>query len=399
MAVGATSTKQKENNRRFALIIAASEYQDSDFQKLIAPGKDAEALASVLKNPEIGGYDDVKVVKNEPAYKVSKEIHRFFSNRNRNDLLLLYFSCHGVKDEDGRLYYAAIDTDRKLLASTAISGIFVNERMSSSRSRRQVLVIDCCYSGAFVKGFVTRADKKIHTGEYFEQGRGRIVLTASDSMQYSFEEDKLQVEVNKAGSIFTCAIVEGLNTGKADLNEDGLVSYDELYEYTYDRVSDEMPNQLPQKWVFGVEGDVVVAKNPYIKTESIVEDPNELVQEALGCLKKGEYEAAIEYSDKVIKIKPTFALAYNIKGQAYFSLRKYEEALFCYEKTLELRPNDIEGINNKGLVHAAIGDYSKALECFNQSTEIYAGDASIWNYKGLAYHGLRKYEDAISSSL
>lgn len=183
-------------------------------------------MASVLKNPDIGGYDDVKVVKNEPAHKVNREIQGFFSNRNRNDLLLLYFSCHGVKDEDGRLYYAAIDTDRKLLASTAISAIFVNERIASSRSRRQVLVIDCCYSGAFVKGFLTRADKKIHTGEYFEQGLGRIVLTASDSMQYSFEEDKLQVEVNKPGSIFTRAIVEGLATGNADLNEDGLVSYD-----------------------------------------------------------------------------------------------------------------------------------------------------------------------------
>jgi len=65
MAASASTTNGKENNRRFALIIAASEYEDSDFQKLIAPGKDAEAFASVLKNPDIGGYDDVKVVKNE----------------------------------------------------------------------------------------------------------------------------------------------------------------------------------------------------------------------------------------------------------------------------------------------------------------------------------------------
>ena len=51
----------------------------------------------------------------------------------------------------------------------------------------------------FGRGFVTRADKKVHIGEYFDQGRGRIVLTASDSMQYSFEENKLQVEVNDPG--------------------------------------------------------------------------------------------------------------------------------------------------------------------------------------------------------
>jgi YVTN family beta-propeller protein len=299
MAVSATS--EKENNRRFALIIAVSEYQDSDFQQLVAPGKDADALASVLKNPDIGGYDNVKVIKNEPAYKVNEEIQAFFNDRRRNDLLLLYFSCHGVKDEDGHLYYAAVNTRRKLLAATAISANFVNEIMARSRSRRQVLVADCCYSGAFGKGFVTRADKKIHTGEYFEQGRGRIVLTASDSMQYSFEEDKLQVEVDEPGSIFTRAIVEGLNTGKADLNEDGLVSYDELYDYTFERVIDETPNQRPQKWEFGVEGDVVIAKNPYKRK---TQDPNELVQDAIEYLKKGESNATIEYSDKAIKLKP-----------------------------------------------------------------------------------------------
>ena len=287
-----------------------------------------------------------------------------------------------------------INTRRKLFAATAISANFVNDIMARSRSRRQVLVADCCYSGAFGRGFVTRADKKIHTGEYFDQGRGRIVLTASDSMQYSFEEDKLQVEVKEPGSIFTRALVEGLNTGKADLNEDGLVSYDELYDYTFDRVIDETPNQRPQKWEFGVEGDVVIAKNPY---KRMIEDPNELVQDALDYLKKGEYNATLEYSDKAIKIKPTFALAYNIKGQAFFSLRQYQEALICYDKTLELRPNYIEAISNKGLVYAAIGDYNKAIECFDQSTDLNPSDASIWNYKGLAFHGLGKYEDAIVS--
>jgi hypothetical protein len=98
MAVSATTAKDKENNRRFALIVAVSDYQDPDFQQLIGPGKDAEALVSVLKNPDIGGYDDVKVIKNESSYKINKEIHAFFSDRKRNDLLLLYFSCHGVKD-------------------------------------------------------------------------------------------------------------------------------------------------------------------------------------------------------------------------------------------------------------------------------------------------------------
>jgi hypothetical protein len=131
------------SNRRFALIVANSEYDDPDLQNLVAPGQDAEALSAVLKNADIGGFE-IKIIKNGPSYKVTEEIETFFSDRYRNDLLLLYFSCHGIKDVDGRLYYATVNTRRKLLASTAISADFVNGVMLRSRSRRQILVIDCC---------------------------------------------------------------------------------------------------------------------------------------------------------------------------------------------------------------------------------------------------------------
>jgi tetratricopeptide (TPR) repeat protein len=121
----------------------------------------------------------------------------------------------------------------------------------------------------------------------------------------------------------------------------------------------------------GVAGDLFIAKNPFkAKTESIVRDPNDLVQDAYESLKKGDYDCPIEYSDKAIKVNPRFAFAHNIKGQAYFNLRRYTDALKCYEKALELRPKYIEVINNKGLVYAAIGDYNKALECFDQSGSV-----------------------------
>jgi uncharacterized caspase-like protein len=125
MAVSATTHKEKERSRRFALIVAVSEYQDSDFQKLIAPGKDAESLAQVLQDARIGGYN-VKTLLNEPKSKIEEEIEAFFSDRKRDDLLLLYFSCHGIKDKNGQLYYATFNTRRKLLGATAVSSSFVN---------------------------------------------------------------------------------------------------------------------------------------------------------------------------------------------------------------------------------------------------------------------------------
>ena len=187
--------------KRVALIIATDQYEDKGLRQLISPAHDAEALAGVLKEPDIGGFE-VKTLLNETSHRIRREIEAFFIDRTRDDLLLLYFSCHGIKDEDGRLYYSTTDTDRKLLRATAIESGFVNDIMQRSRSRKQVLLLDCCYSGAFARGMITKADKKVITRNDFEgEGRGRVVLTASDAMQYSFEGD--QVEGKGIPSLFS----------------------------------------------------------------------------------------------------------------------------------------------------------------------------------------------------
>ena len=85
----------------------------------------------------------VKRLINRPSHEVRREIETFFAGRKRNDLLLLYFSGHGVKDDDGRLYLTTTDTQRGLFRSTAVPATFVNETMTASRSRRQVLILDC----------------------------------------------------------------------------------------------------------------------------------------------------------------------------------------------------------------------------------------------------------------
>jgi formylglycine-generating enzyme required for sulfatase activity len=245
--------------RRFALIVASYQYEDSDLRQLVAPPQDAEDLAWVLGDPAIGNFQ-VQTLLNQPSYEVGPVIETFFADRKRDDLLLLYFSGHGIKDTEGRLYFTTTNTHPKRLRTTAIPATLINDVMRYSRSRRQVLLLDCCYAGAFAKGMVARADRAIGTKERFE-GRGRVVLTASDAMQYAFEGDA--VEGEGVRSVFTSTLVRGLETGEADLDEDGLISLDELYEYAHDRITDRVPQQRPERWDFGVQGRIIVAKNPH----------------------------------------------------------------------------------------------------------------------------------------
>jgi hypothetical protein len=239
---------------KYALIVATSRYTDPRLTKLEAPARDAASLATVLSMPTIGGFE-VKSVVDAPAPKVMQEIEAFFDGRRRDDLVLLYFSGHGILDEGARLYFATTDTRIDRPRSTAVPASFVNELMNESRSRRQVLMLDCCNSGAFARG--AKAGGNIGTGERFE-GRGKVVITASDALQYAFEGQ--DVEGEGVRSVFTQVLVDGLRSGEADLDRDGLVALDELYDYVYGRVVDESPRQRPRKWAFDVEGQLVIAR-------------------------------------------------------------------------------------------------------------------------------------------
>ncbi|MGI5518973.1 caspase, EACC1-associated type [Streptomyces sp. CA-106131] len=191
------------------------------------------------------------------SYRIGEAIANLYRDRRRDDLTLLYFTGHGLKDDDGRLYLATANTRRSSLLFTSLPAEQIDQAMSGSMSRRNVLILDCCYSGAFPAGRVTKGDTDVHTLERF-QGRGRTVLTASDATQYSFEGNQPQGEA--AQSVFTRYLVAGLRDGSADLDGDGNITLDELYSYVHDRVVDEMPQQRPKK-LDNVEGRIVIARN------------------------------------------------------------------------------------------------------------------------------------------
>src|SRR5215211_2911291 len=194
---------------------------------------------------------------NEPHYVVGEAIAGFYGGSGREDLTLLYFTGHGLKDDEGRLYLAMRNTRRDALMFTAISGAQLNDAMDASRSRRKVLILDCCYSGAFPAGRTAKSDEGVQTLERF-QGKGRAVLTATDATQYAFEGDDLSG--TGTSSVFTRHLVDAISSGAADLDEDGDIALDELYSYVYEQVVAEVPQQRPKKQE-DVDGRILIARN------------------------------------------------------------------------------------------------------------------------------------------
>ncbi len=245
--------------KRSALIVATSEYKDSRLTALEGPGHDAEALRTVLENAEIGGFD-VQLALNSSVDLLRRTLESFFANRGRDDLLLVHFSGHGLKDDDGQLYLAAADTEIDRLLSTGVDAAWVNRLMSKCRSERIALFLDCCFAGAFTSGMARRAG--VDTAGVKEQfnGSGLFVIAASDAMQYSFEGGRQVGDVPEP-SPFTKALVDGLQSGEADRDEDGHVSINELFDFLEDRIRETSPSQTPTKSAFNQVGDWVIARS------------------------------------------------------------------------------------------------------------------------------------------
>jgi len=253
------TNRRAAGGRRRALIIAISSYRDQRLRNLRAPGKDANALSVVLRDPAIGFFDEVTTVTDRRSGPVSRALEKFCLSAKPDDTLLVHFSCHGIKD-DGRLYFATYDTDLDLLESSAIASDFVNRQIARSRSQQKVLLLDCCYSGAFTPGLVARADPSVDIKTSFPAGKGVVVITASSSTEYSFEGEAIRGKARP--SLFTSAVVEGLKSGEADRDRDGLISVNELFNYVADEVGRFTRDQNPQIWTYRLSGQIVIGNAP-----------------------------------------------------------------------------------------------------------------------------------------
>ncbi|MEH2268802.1 MAG: GUN4 domain-containing protein [Nostoc sp.] len=218
--------------KKVALLVGISSYHQQGLSALPSATKDARAIKQVLQHPDKGGFaeTDIILLANPTEEKMKDAIYNLFANRNPNDLVLFYFSGHGFKDEKGNLFIAIpttkTDQNKTVLTHTAIGASFVHEKMTASLCKKQIVILDCCFSGAFTKGLALG-------------NKSWAVLSSSDDIEYSYAPEASEL------SIYTRYLVEGINTGVGDLNNDGKISIDELHKYTKNKVEEDSPKMNP----------------------------------------------------------------------------------------------------------------------------------------------------------
>jgi chaperonin GroEL len=127
--------------------------------------------------------------------------------------------------------------------------------MEDCRAAGRILLLDCCYSGAFAQGFKATSGGALEG----QVGQGYVIMTAADEYEYAFEEDSMSLDSPRA-SIFTDVMLQALATGAADLDGDGWVAMDELFRYVHEAVVLRRPDQTPKFFAFSADPHLYIAR-------------------------------------------------------------------------------------------------------------------------------------------
>ena len=263
--------------RSFAFIIGINDYEKhGDAPSLQTALNDTRALAEILrKNPH--DYE-VTFLENATGKQLVELLEETIpaAQLGKRDRVLFYFAGHGVADDgDGRPEGYLLPVDAQL---DDISSFFpmktLHDQLSVLDCAHMLLILDCCFSGAFRWASKDRAagvppPRRISQYRFqrFCEDEASQVITSASYYQKAQDVSNLKAralgkrdEVIAAAtqdsnihSPFAQALLEGLG-GLADtrISErgDGVITSKELYNYIGDRLaemSDPGSNKESQK--------------------------------------------------------------------------------------------------------------------------------------------------------
>ncbi|MGH3249324.1 MAG: caspase family protein [Trebonia sp.] len=237
---------------RSALLITTAAYADAQLAWLRPPVSGALDLAAALADPQAGGFA-VDVLTDGTETEIRLALARFLAGRSPGDTVLVYLSCHAIRDR-ARLYFAATDTWLRYPQRSALPADVVLGELDRCGAGNRLLILDCCFSGGFAE---EKGELDLST-ELALDGRGIALLSGSRVREYSYEGRPIGPELPR--SVFTEGLAVGLATGAADGDGNGIVTVAEAYNYAYRYVSQNTPRQAPQYYLEDGHGDIIVAR-------------------------------------------------------------------------------------------------------------------------------------------
>ena len=263
------------NDFKKAVLIGSSTFPNSRgaLRPLRCPAADVEAMRGALADEERCWFNPIHILLDASHNDVLVRINEVLRDADKEDLVLVYYSGHGLLDTLGKLHLATADTDETLLPATSVPLSAIRDCLLHSRCQRFVLVLDCCYAGAAGRQFAGKVKERLDefSGD-LPGGVGEFVLTASTAVEAAEQKE------NDRLSVFTKHFVNGIRSGAADTDGDGLIRLEELYEFVRGGVLAES-HQEPQRWALGSAGSFILARTPDATQNLIQESVREKLRQ------------------------------------------------------------------------------------------------------------------------
>ncbi|MGW4071653.1 caspase, EACC1-associated type [Nocardia grenadensis] len=130
-----------------AVLIGVSRYTDSRLHDIPAARTNVEDMARALTAPGSAFAEEYCQVLTDPGQPTQIGRTLTTAARDARDVLLVYYTGHGVVAQGGRLYLALPDTDDNHPEWSSVPFATLRDTLAHSRARTRVLILDCCYSG------------------------------------------------------------------------------------------------------------------------------------------------------------------------------------------------------------------------------------------------------------
>lgn len=214
-----------------ALVVGISDFQNfSKEQDLRYAEADAKLFADTLTTSLSGAVRnrDIHLLLGKAATRqaVLTELDEVLGEADDNDVVILYFSTHGMLD-NGQGYLATWDTQpNERLPFTALPMRNIELEVGQTRAQHVLIFTDACHSAAM--GYTGGKGAPVNEinqaiGSMAQAGPSFFNMASSLVRQESLEGP----EYCGGHGAFTCQLSNALK-GRADMNKDGLVTLAEL---------------------------------------------------------------------------------------------------------------------------------------------------------------------------
>lgn len=315
------------SGRRIAILIGTNEYSKMD--KLEFAENDAREMGKVLLDPDICGFDEVIELINKNKEEVSKAIEKVFKNAKKDDQVLIYYSGHGKPSYKFDLCLLFKETDPDSLLATSLKFDYINECKDQSACNRVVVILDCCYSGtAGTKGDFLQEMLSTFSGS------GTIFLTSTGQTGSNLAKEDKEFK----HGVFTHYLLKGLKDWAADYDNDGVITVNDLYRYTFTETKAKGLQHPQMKGSY--EGEMVLGRNPQkimdrefeLKKEKLMQylssAPSLVIHRSFTILQK-IYNNPSALEPFEVKIRPHLESLLNneIQAETYVEIVKVQEKL------------------------------------------------------------------------